>query len=156
MCWQLGGAQRPGVAEYLESLKSRIEELGLADRILFPGQRADVEKLLAAADVYCQPNTDGEPFGIAFIEALYAGLPVITSDIGGALEIVDKTCGLLVPAQDAQALRNALSLLIQDKTLREDLGSAGPARSRQLCHPPTQMRRLEELLSSVVQQEVLA
>ena len=60
----------------------------------------DVPRLLAAADIHCQPNISPEPFGIAFIEALAAGLPVVTSAIGGAIEIVDDTCGRLVPASD--------------------------------------------------------
>jgi glycosyltransferase involved in cell wall biosynthesis len=156
MCWQLGGAQRPAEIEYLDSLKRKAEQLGIADRVRFPGQRSDVERFLAAADIYCQPNTSGEPFGIAFIEALYAQLPVVTIDIGGAREIVDDTCGLLVLPGDARALAEALRRLIQDQNLRLRLGAAGPARASQLCNPTTQLRRLQELLTRVAQAEVAA
>ena len=61
------------------------------------GQRRDVPELLAAADIYCQPNVGAEPFGIVFVEALYTGLPVVTTALGGALEIIDASCGVLVP-----------------------------------------------------------
>ena len=50
--------------------------------------------LLAAADLFCQPNTAPEPFGLSLVEALQAGLPVVTSGIGGACEIVDASCGV--------------------------------------------------------------
>ena len=57
-----------------------------------------------AADIHCQPNTAPEPFGLVFVEALYAGLPVVTTALGGALEILTDACGVLVPAGDAPAL----------------------------------------------------
>ncbi len=49
-----------------------------------------VPALLQAADVHCQPNTAPEPFGLAFVEALYAGLPVVTMDMGGAAEVLTR------------------------------------------------------------------
>ncbi len=78
-------------------------------------------RLLAAADIHCQPNTGPEPFGITFIEALYAGLPVVTTSIGGALEIVDGSCGMLVEPNDPAALAGALRRLIEDRELRADV-----------------------------------
>ena len=71
----------------------------------FLGQREDVPRLMAAADVFCQPNTGPEPFGIVLVEALYAGLPVVTSGFGGAAEIVDQTCGVLTAPGDARICR---------------------------------------------------
>ncbi len=150
VCWLVGGAQRSGEMQYLARLKKRAEELGIADHVRFPGQRSDVEKLLAAADIYCQPNTGPEPFGIAFIEALYAGLPVVTTAIGGACEIVDESCGVLVPPQDKDALAESLRSLIQDQIRRARLGAAGPARARKLCDVKTQMQQLHECFVEVV------
>ena len=156
ICWMVGGAQRKSEIQYREALKKKAAELGIDDRIRFSGQRSDVKRLLAAADLYCQPNTAPEPFGIAFIEALYARLPVVTSDIGAAPEIFHDNCSLLVSPGDAEALAEALRRLIRDQTLRVRLGSAGPSRARQLCNPITQMGRLQELLSGVAQVEVAA
>lgn len=149
VCWQVGGAQRTGEIKYLDELKIKAAQLGIADRIRFPGQRSDVEKLLAAADIYCQPNMGPEPFGIAFIEALYAQLPVVTTAIGGAREIVNDTCGLLVSPGDARALAEALQRMIQDPTLREKLGSTGPSRAREICDVKTQMQQVYDCLFSV-------
>ena len=64
----------------------------------FLGERRDVAACMRAADIHCQPNTAPEPFGLAFVEALYAGLPVVTTALGGALEILTDACGVLVPA----------------------------------------------------------
>jgi glycosyltransferase involved in cell wall biosynthesis len=155
VCWQVGGAQRPHESEYVEKLKSAAARLGIADRISFLGERWDVPRLLAAADVYCQPNTGPEPFGIAFLEALYAGLPVVTTAIGGAMEIVDDSCGILAPRDDAKALAGCLRKLIQDSNLREQLGATGPARARELCDPAIQMARVNELLTCTVRQETV-
>ena len=69
---------------------------GLASRIRFLGQRSDVADLFEAADVYCQPNIAPDSFGLSFIEALSAGLPVVTTRLGAAAEIVDTSCGVLV------------------------------------------------------------
>lgn len=147
VCWIAGGAQRPHEVRYLHRLQGLAARLGIADRVRFLGQRSDVPELLAAADVHCQPNTAPEPFGIAFIEALAAGLPVVTTAMGGALEIVTAKCGILVPAS-ATALALALGPLIRDQDRRTKLGAAGPDRARALCDPATQIRTLAELLGA--------
>jgi glycosyltransferase involved in cell wall biosynthesis len=105
--------------------------------------------LLAAADIFCQPNTAGEPFGIVFIEALNAHLPVVTSNLGGAREIVDDTCGVLVPTSDVPALSETLRKLIQDPVLRKSLGSNGPTRARGLCDPETRMHQFCDSLMPI-------
>ena len=56
---------------------------GLTVRVVFTGHRTDVASVLAAADVYCHTNTGPEPFGLAIVEALHAGLPVLASRLGG-------------------------------------------------------------------------
>ncbi len=83
------------------------------------------------------------------MEALSAGLPVVTSGIGGALEIVDESCGALVRAGDAGALAGALERLIRDGEERGRLGRAGRVRAAQLCDPATQTRRIADLMESL-------
>ncbi len=146
VCWMVGGAQRPAEERYLESLMQLAERLGLRERVRFVGQRSDVTRILGAADIHCQPNTGPEPFGITFIEAMTFGLPVVTTSMGGAKEIVDGTCGILVDEPGASQLAGALRALIADPDLRRRLGGSGPARARLLCDPVQQVRRLEELL----------
>ena len=155
-CWIAGGAQRPHEAEYMQELQTQARGLGIADRVQFIGQRADVPRLLAAADIHCQPNTGPEPFGIAFVEALYAGLPVVTTAMGGGMEIVDESCGRLVAPDDAEGLSEVLRSLIINSAEREKLAAGGSARAEQLCNPARQLSRLHGLLSGLVKQEAVA
>jgi glycosyltransferase involved in cell wall biosynthesis len=148
--WLIGGAQRQEEEQYLTELRTLAGALGLGARVRFLGQRSDVPRLLAGADIHCQANTRPEPFGIAFVEALYAGLPVVTTALGGALEIVEETCGVLVPPGGVDPLAEALRRLLADDRERARRGAAGPARARGLCEPRAQIRRLEELLTLAV------
>jgi glycosyltransferase involved in cell wall biosynthesis len=144
--WFAGGPQRPAEDAYLGELKRRADELGIGERVKFLGQRTDVPRLMAAADVYCQPNTGPEPFGIVFIEALHAGLPVVTSNIGGAAEIVTPDCGILCPPGDVRAVADALRELITDLDRRQRLALAGPTRAAELCEPEHRLKCLARAL----------
>jgi glycosyltransferase involved in cell wall biosynthesis len=146
--WIAGAPQRPHEEAYEAELKTIVGGTGIASRVRFLGDRSDVPSILAAADILCQPNAAPEPFGLAFVEALHAGLPVVTSDFGGAREIVTSACGILVPPNDMMALRAALQGLIASPDRRAELGAAGPARARELCDPARQIARLEEVLSA--------
>ncbi len=150
VCWMAGGAQRPHEAVYLEELRRQASSLGIGDRIRFLGQRTDVPNLLAAADIQCQPNTEPEQFGIAFIEALYAGLPVVTTALGGALEIIDEECGILMPPDSPEALASALLRLIRDDGLRARLGGHGPKRAHKLCDPVSQLGKMVAALQDTI------
>jgi len=99
--------------------------------------------------VHCQANLAPEPFGIAYVEALAAGLPVVAVRAGGAMEIVDDTCGLLVPSGDSDALATALRQLLTDRGFRATLAAASPLRARQVSDPATQLRRLFDALSGM-------
>ncbi len=152
ICWMVGGPQRPFEEVYFERLRQFAAKNAIADRIRFAGFRTDVPRLLAAADIFCQPNTGPEPFGVVFAEALQAGLPVVTTAIGGALEIVDSTCGILFAKGDVEGLTTALRQLFEDGELRTRLGRAAPQRARAICDPQNQNARLTELLGEVVEQ----
>jgi glycosyltransferase involved in cell wall biosynthesis len=156
VAWFVGGAQRPAEARYLEELKRRAGELNIADHVRFLGQRPDVPRLLAASDIHCQPNSGPEPFGITYIEGLQAGLPVVTTAQGGALEILNDSCGILTPPDDADALAVSLRKLIENPDTRRRLGRAGPARAKALCDPTRQMSRLHAICQRIQQKRMVA
>ena len=149
VAWMLGGAQRPFESRYLAEIEAQAAALGIADRVRFVGARSDVGRVLAAADIYCQPNVEPEPFGIVFLEALCAGLPVVSTNMGGPSEVVDASCGVLVPVGDSPALAAVLERLIREGDVRRALGRGGPARARQVSDPVTQLARLSKLLGRV-------
>jgi glycosyltransferase involved in cell wall biosynthesis len=154
--WQVGGAQRPHERAFLGRLRDKAERAGVVERIRWLGERSDVGQVLAAADIYCQPNLDPEPFGIAFVEALAAGLPVVTTRQGGAEEILDATCGVLVPPRQPAALEAALRDLIANAGLRRRLAVKAPGRAHQLCDPARQIRRLRAALTGMIPVSVSA
>jgi glycosyltransferase involved in cell wall biosynthesis len=115
------GALRP-------DLERQIGELGLESRVRLVGNRNDVGKFLASADVFVLPSRwEGLP--VALLEAMGAGLPVVATRVEGVEEVVeDERQGLLIPPEDAEALAAALLQLIGDPQLRKQMGEAGRTR----------------------------
>jgi glycosyltransferase involved in cell wall biosynthesis len=146
VCWMVGGPQTAADRSHFQEVQATAQQFGLGDRVRFLGQRSDVARLLAGADIFCQPNLGPEPFGIVFIEALWAGRPVVTTAIGGALEILDESCGMLTEPDNPASLAASLEQLIASPDLRNRLGRGGPARARRLCDPATQIEALRQLV----------
>jgi glycosyltransferase involved in cell wall biosynthesis len=144
-CLVVGGAQRPEERAYEERLRAQAAQWGLTDRVRFLGQRTDVPRLFTGADVFCHPNVVPEGFGIVFVEAMYAGLPVLTTDMGGAREIVDESCGARVQPR-ADALAEVLKRWVADPGARQALGRAGRERAERLYLPAVRVRLLEDAL----------
>jgi glycosyltransferase involved in cell wall biosynthesis len=147
--WVAGGPQRDAEVRYFERLSKMARTIGRQEAIRFLGERTDIHRVLQAADIYCQPNTGPEPFGLSFVEALSAGLPVVTTNIGAASEIVDERCGVLVEPRDVPALAAALRRLIGDGRLREQMGAAARERAREFCDLRRCLADLERELGRV-------
>jgi glycosyltransferase involved in cell wall biosynthesis len=150
VCWIAGGAERPDEREYVLELQRMADNLEIADRVKFLGRREDVPALMIAADIYCQANTEAEGFSIAFLEAFYAGLPIVTTALGGAMEIVDAECGFLVSASSGKDFATALRRLIHDRGLRQRFGKNGRQRALERCDPVRQFRELENAFRQII------
>jgi glycosyltransferase involved in cell wall biosynthesis len=110
--------------------ESLTADLGIAAAVRFTGYRGDVPELLAAMDVMAAPATAAEGLGYAVLEAMSAGVPVVASRCGGPAEcLVHGESGLLVPMGDVAALAEALTGVLRDARLGEQLGAAARARS---------------------------
>ena len=101
--------------------KALAEELGLGNRILFPGQVRDIPAWYAMADAAISASrSEGLPFNI--MEAMYAGLPVVASDVKGHKDLIeDGTTGLLYPYGDERACAAQILRLIRSEDLRREL-----------------------------------
>jgi glycosyltransferase involved in cell wall biosynthesis len=109
-------------------LRAQAAALGLGDVVQFAGFRADLDDVLPCFDVFVHPAL-AEGLGVAALKASAAGLPVVAFDAGGLREAVaDGETGLLVPAGDVDALRDAIASLLRSPDLRERLGAAGSKR----------------------------
>jgi D-inositol-3-phosphate glycosyltransferase len=108
-------------------LRALAVALGVADRVTFTGglPRDQIPPLIRSADlVVCTPWY--EPFGIAAVEAMACGVPVIASSVGGLTDsVVHGSTGLLIPARDSEALAAAARPLLADPELRATFGRAG-------------------------------
>jgi len=123
------GGEQEGYDDYLIGLRKQVDALGLAGTVELVGEVADVRPWFGRATLYVQPSRR-EAFGLAVLEAMHAGLPVVASDIGGLPELVaNDATGRLVPADDPDALATALAQLLRDPSLRRDWGQAGRHRA---------------------------
>ncbi len=109
----------------------RIEQAGLEDFVTPAGVRCDVPGILAVADV-CILSTHVETFGVAVLEGMAASLPVVASDVAALREVFTHEAeGLKVRPGDADALAEAIARLLDDETLRRQMGAAGRKRAQE-------------------------
>jgi len=109
--------------------RSRLEALaGPGEpRVRFLGHRDDARKWLAACDVYVNSSVS-EGISLTILEGMAAGLPIVASQVGGTPEIVDDSCGRLIPPRNAAALADALQALSERPELRRQLGQGARQR----------------------------
>jgi len=126
----IGGAIYPtrGSQRSPDELRASAERLGISDCVGFTGFVDDVASAIRALDIVVHASTEPEPFGLAIIEAMACGKPVIVSAAGGAAEIAE-LCGgaLLHPPGDSAALAGCIERLVCNPAERANLGAAGRA-----------------------------
>lgn len=130
-------------------------QLGVSSQVDFVGRvsDADLPRLYASADAFVLPaNSRAEAFGKVLLEAMAAGLPCITTEVGTGTSFVvqDGVTGLVVPPRDVAALATAVHQLQASPALRQQMGAAGRQRVRDYFTPQRMvtavMRIYEEVL----------
>jgi glycosyltransferase involved in cell wall biosynthesis len=135
-----------------DRLKNTARELGLTGQVLFLRDRTDIPALLQACDMFVLPS-DYEGFGMALVEAMAAGLPVIASDIDTLREIVDdKVDGILVRKSDPGALADAILALIRDRDAMKVLGERARQKARLKFDITAYTGRLENKYRSMIRE----
>jgi rhamnosyl/mannosyltransferase len=139
-----------------ESLRTQAKRLGLNGQVHFAGSVSDEElhDHLAAAAVGILPSSGpAEAFGLALVEFMAAGLPVVSTELGTGTSYVnrDGVTGLVVRACDPGALSDGLGRLLGDREARERMGRAGRERVRENFTTATMMRGIEELYASALE-----
>ena len=129
--------------------------LGLADRVRFLGLRDDVERVYAAADVVVAPSLCDEAFGLAVVEAMATGRPVVVSAAGAMPELCDfGRSGLVVPPGDVAALAGAIERLLRDRALAARLATAARERARTAYGLATWLERMAAIYSRLLDGEL--
>jgi glycosyltransferase involved in cell wall biosynthesis len=113
---------------FTAELRVLAGELGIADRVVFAGERSDVPRIMAACDIFTLPSFE-EPFGLVYLEAMAMGRPVVGINNGGTPEVVEHgRSGLLATQDDIDGLAAHILSLIRDPELRASMGAYGRAR----------------------------
>lgn len=119
-----------GSGPQLAELETEVAKQGLADRVRFTGWQQDLRAMFQDWDIFAMPSLE-EGFGMAALEAMAEGLPVVATSIGGLPEIIEEgKTGYLVTPSDVTALADRLRLLLADKARRVEMGTAGRERAR--------------------------
>lgn len=135
--------------------RTQATALGLDERITFLGDLSDAEKLemLHAADLFVLPSTNrAEAFGIVLIEAMAAGLPLISTELGTGTSFVNQheQTGLVVPPDDAPAMAAAINRILTNEPLRQRMAAASLARAQSEFNVGTMAARMLDLYENVL------
>lgn len=140
-----------GEGEERASLEAYAARLGLAGSVRFLGRRRDIPALLSAFDIGVL-SSKSESFSNSLIEYMAAGLPVVTTAVGGSSEAVEEgRTGFIVPVGDPHTLGEAVLRLIADSELRAALGARGRARVERLFSHRSAVEKSEVLYASCVE-----
>jgi L-malate glycosyltransferase len=101
-------------------LERQAADAGIADRVLFLGDRPDSRHVLASMDVSVVPSTS-ESLSNVMLESMAAGVPVVATSVGGNIEIGTEGRALLVPAGDAGMLEEGIARILENAALRADM-----------------------------------
>ena len=132
-----------GDADYEAVLRSQVKDLGLEGRVHFTGFQESVFGFLASFAVYVHPVLM-EGFGLAVLEAMAMGRPVVATTTGGLPEVVRHgETGLLVPPGNEIALAEAIVALLGDPERADSMGQAGRRRVSALFSEEAMMQQLK-------------
>ncbi|MEX2467875.1 MAG: N-acetyl-alpha-D-glucosaminyl L-malate synthase BshA [Gemmatimonadota bacterium] len=131
------GPERPRAVQ-------RAETLGVRDDVTFLGKHASVEELLACADLFLLPS-ENESFGLAALEAMASGAPVVASNAGGLSEVIEHgVSGYLFPVGDVDAMADEGIRLLADEGHHARIAAAALARTVERFSSSAVVSRYEE------------
>ena len=139
-----------------EAVEALATSLGVREAVSFTGERRSIGDLFAHADLFLLPS-ERESFGLAALESLASGVPVVASDVGGVPEVVahGKT-GWLVPAGDPGAMALAVLSLLEDPGRRAAMGKAARASALARFQPGPLVSEVERIYREILARPVRA
>ena len=138
-----------GGGELLEQTKEQANSLGLGNRVHFLGVRTDVPDLLGAMDAFVlSSDYEGNPLSV--LEAMAAGLPIVSTAVGGVPELLENGKeGFIVPAGDVSALASSMVFLADHPSVRQSMGAAAAFRAKQQFDVSAMVRAYQQLYDTV-------
>jgi glycosyltransferase involved in cell wall biosynthesis len=139
-----------GEGQFRQRLEQMAAALGVSEQVRFLGFMPDVRPALQSLDVFVLPS-EREALGVALLEAMAMGKPVVGSRVGGIAEAVEHgKSGLLVPPGDVEALAGAVLALLLDGNLRERIGQAARQRALSMFSMPVMVQKTERLYLELI------
>jgi len=147
----IGGVSR-GEDEEERLIRKKAEDVRLGNRLIFTGFRKNIENMLQALDIFVFPS-HAEAYGLVVLEAMAVGLPVVSSNCDGILDIViNGETGELVPPKDVPQLVDRVEALIRSPEKRSRYGRLGRVRVQKYFNFDTMINNLERLYRKSVNQ----
>jgi glycosyltransferase involved in cell wall biosynthesis len=139
---------------YQRRLLTAVAHFGLDDRIRFAGYRHDTANVLAAMDVFAFTSIEKDTSPLALLSAMASGLAIVAFDIAGVRELLGcKDQFRLVPSEDIGALSEALSLVLNDASLRLQLGESARKQAELEFNLDKYTARIEQVFREALQSE---
>ncbi|MGZ3621353.1 MAG: glycosyltransferase, partial [Candidatus Binataceae bacterium] len=134
-----------------DPLAAEIQRRGLGEAVRMVGRVGDTRAILWALDIFAMPSLS-EGLGVALLEAMACGLPAVASRVGGIVDAMDEgRTGMLVAAEDTDALAGALARLSANAPARVAMGAAARARADEHFSMASMARRTVELYRACLQ-----
>ncbi len=133
-----------GVGRDFDKINDLAKSLDIQDKVAFLGFRRDIDRLMTSADIFYLPSKQ-EGLTLSIIEAMYFGLPVVTSKARGNVDLIDDGIGGFVCApNDDVAQANALNVMLNHKELRDEFGEYNKQKSQKysLQHVRDELRQI--------------
>jgi L-malate glycosyltransferase len=147
----IAGEDKSRSGDDRQRLGALIEELGLGQRVSLEGWVENVAQLLTTLDLFVS-SARSEPFGLAIVEAMAAGVPVIATSSEGAREIIESgRSGCLIPISDTEAMASAICELLDDRNLRERLAANALRRVSEQFSLDRMVARTEQVYQDVLE-----
>ena len=147
-----------GIGPELSELKSQVKRLGVSDRVKFLGRVGErqLQEIMQGAAIFCLPSINRlEAFGVVLLEAMRAGLAVVSSDIPGSGVSWVNSTGLNVPVKDPKALAEAIDRLLANPQERERLGRRARLRFESEFQRELMVKRFLEIYMHLVEQSAV-
>ena len=139
-----------GEQEYVQDLHQKVTALGLENRVKFLGFRADIPQLMAMCDLITHTSTAPEPFGRVIVEAMLCGKPVIASQAGGAMELVeDGINGFLVTPGEPQELAQVINNCRQESAKTANIANNAKIIASERFDVNIINKQIQKLLESI-------
>ncbi len=133
---------------FRRELKRLVRVLGMEARFLWLDWLEDLTPLLAATDIFVSPSHT-ESFGLAILDAMAVGTPVVATETDGARELMGET-NALVPVKDPLALANTICLFVENHDARRRLGEALASKARERFGLPAMVDATEQLYMEIM------